>query len=276
MTGRINIGTSGWSYDEWMGPVYPPGMKKAKMLDFFVQLFKTCEINTSFYNMPNDMVVRAWDKKAPDDFTFAAKIYQGFTHEAKLDFRKIGNGLNVFMDRFKPLDKKIHSYLLQLPPSFSRATPEHLANLEKFVAFWGRNWPPEKLAVEFRHLSWMVPETFGFLRDHDAAYCIVIEPLLPPVQEITSQKRTYIRFHGFGKDPWFNYNFTQDQLKEWTANIKNLASKVDDVHVYFNNHFSGYAVKNAMDLMDFIDMSHTSLTKIQNDFSPMKGQTRLL
>jgi len=276
MTGRINIGTSGWSYPEWMGPVYPTGLKDAKRLDFYMHLFDTCELNTSFYNIPNDVIVRAWDKKTPEDFTFAAKLYKGFTHESKLDFRKIGDGLNVFMNRFKPLDKKVHSYLLQLPPSFTKDNPEHLVRLGKFFEFWQRNWPPEKLVVEFRNKSWFNDDTYDLLKQHEATYCIMIEPELPQVQEITNSTKAYIRFHGFGTHPMFNYKFTNEELVDWTTKIRNLAEKVDTVHVYFNNHFSGYAVQNAMTLMDYLDMPHASLKKVQHDFSPMKGQTRLL
>lgn len=276
MTGRINIGTSGWSYPEWMGSVYPVGMKDAKRLDFYVRLFNTCEINTSFYNIPSDIIVRNWDKKTTGfGFTFAAKLFKGFTHEAKLDLRKIGNGLNLFMNRFHPLDEKIHSYLLQLPPSFTKENPEHLERLGRFFEFWQRNWPPEKLVVEFRNKSWFNSDTYELLKEHEATYCIMIEPELPQDQVVTNPAKAYIRFHGFGTHPMFNYKFTDKELQDWTRKISSLAEKVDTVHVYFNNHFSGYAVQNAMTLMDYLDMPHASLKKVQNAFSPMKGQTSL-
>ncbi|MBN2151885.1 MAG: DUF72 domain-containing protein [Candidatus Lokiarchaeota archaeon] len=276
MTARFNIGTSGWSYDEWAGPVYPASIKAAKQFDFYSRLFGTVEINSSFYNIPGDAAVRSWAKRAPEGFTFAAKIYKGITHEAKLDPRKAGDVLAVYMRRFQPLDAVIHSYLLQLPPSFSKDVPQHLADLGKFLASWGRDWPPDKLVVEFRHRSWFNDDTHRLLKQHGATYCVVVEPGLPQDQVVTHPKKSYVRFHGFGKDPMFNYNFTPGELEEWSGRLKTLAGKVDgDVHVYFNNHFSGYAVQNAQTLMDFLDVPHPDLAKLQRQFSPRKGQTAL-
>lgn len=270
----IRVGTSGWSYPEWVGPVYPRGLKPAKMLDVHAQLFTTCEINTTFYNLPADMVVRAWAKKVPDGYTFSAKIHKSITHDALLDFRRIGNGLNTFMNRLAPLDGKIHAYLLQLPPSFST---RHLADLTRFLEFWARNWPPEKLAVEFRHVSWMVDDTFRLLADHDAMYCIVAEPLLPPRVEVTSKHlgKAYIRLHGFGTDPWFNYEFTMPELETWASTIRAMEGTARDVSVYFNNHFSGYAVKNARTLLDLLDIPQPSLEAVQRRWSPDRGQQAL-
>ncbi len=295
MTARLHVGTSGWSYKEWVGPVYPRGLKDARMLECYTALFRTCEINTTFYNIPNEFVVRAWDKKTPPDFTFAAKIHRSITHDAWLDFVKIGTGLNTFMNRMKPLDHKIHAYLLQLPPKFSRASDADARNLERFLAFWERNWPPEKLVVEFRNLSWihdpgtgepagpattmtgakLEPSTSSLLSSHGTGFCTVIEPLLPPVIEATNPERVYIRFHGFGSNPWFNYNFSTEDLSAWATRIDQVREKVKDIHVYFNNHFSGYAVKNAQTLMDFLDVPREKLEEVQRRFSPDKGQSAL-
>jgi uncharacterized protein YecE (DUF72 family) len=276
LTALFNIGTSGWSYNEWTGPVYPPGFKAAKKFDFYARLFATVEINSSFYHIPGETVVENWARKAPDGFTFAAKIYKGITHDAKLEPRKIGNMLGTCMNHLRPLDAKIHSYLLQLPPSFTRNDPRHLDDLGKFLTSWARNWPPEKLVVEFRNQSWFTDDTYRLLRDHEATYCVVIEPGLPQDQVVTFPKKSYVRFHGFGTNPMFNYNFTTEEIQDWTVKLKALAGKIDGtVHVYFNNHFSGYAVQNAQTLMDFLEVPHPDLAKIQRKFSPQQGQTAL-
>jgi len=270
----IDVGTSGWSYDEWVGPVYPPGLKPPKRLDFYTRLFHTVEIDSSFYNIPSEVAIRSWASKAPEGFTYAAKIYKGITHDAKLDPEKYGDGLARFMDRFRPLDHIVHAYLLQLPPSFSKDNPAHLDNLVRFLETWERSWPPEKLAVEVRNQSWFVPDTFELLREHGVVYAIPIEPDIPDIQEITCPSSAYIRFHGFGTHPMFNYKFSDAEIQEWVPKIKNIAGKVR-VHVYFNNHFSGYAVQNALTLMDFLDIPHVDLETVQHRFSPGRGQQHL-
>lgn len=271
----IRIGTSGWSYDDWLGPVYPKGLKKSKMLEFYIQLFNTCELNTSFYHIPRMHVIASWARKVPDDFTFSVKIFKGITHDAKLDPRKYGTLLEQYMNRFKPLDSKITAYLLQLPPSFSQDREEHFGYFRAFLKKWIQKYPPEKLVVEFRHLSWMDDEVFQFLKEKGIAYCIVVEPLLPPVLEITNSNLSYIRFHGFGESIWFDYLFKHEEIREWTGKVKEVAKKATDVNVYFNNHFSGYAVQNALELMDFLEIPHPSLPRLRSQHDPQKGQSRL-
>ncbi len=46
----IRIGTAGWSYKDWDGIFYPPGMQRRKQhpLEYLARFFDTTEINTSF------------------------------------------------------------------------------------------------------------------------------------------------------------------------------------------------------------------------------------
>jgi uncharacterized protein YecE (DUF72 family) len=187
------------------------------------------------------------------------------------------------MNRMKSLDDKITSYLLQLPPSFSKDVDQHEQDLTTFLQFWERNWPPEKLVVEFRHLSWIKdghlhPDTYSLLKDYEATYCIVAEPLLPPALDLTNPRKVYVRLHGYGEKIWFDYNFSTKQLHEWAGNITSIQGKLKtdaNTNVYFNNHFSGYAVKNAMDLMQFLDQHVPDLSKVQDRYSPNRGQKTL-
>src|SRR5438105_1785812 len=41
----LYIGTSGYSYDDWVGPYYPEGIAKNEMLPFYAREFNTTEIN---------------------------------------------------------------------------------------------------------------------------------------------------------------------------------------------------------------------------------------
>jgi uncharacterized protein YecE (DUF72 family) len=47
---EIRIGTAGWSYPDWDGVFYPPGMRRSKQhaLELLAQCFDVVEINTSF------------------------------------------------------------------------------------------------------------------------------------------------------------------------------------------------------------------------------------
>ncbi|MFX1420138.1 MAG: DUF72 domain-containing protein [Promethearchaeota archaeon] len=253
---KVLIGTSGWGYDEWVGPFYPRGLKKEDYLLYYSEIFYTNEINTTFYNIPPRNIVENWVHKTPNNFLFSAKVPQSITHEHKLDVEACLDDLDYFLRVMEPLieSKKLLSFLIQLPPYFKK--DEHFGNLKQFI----NNWPGSPrmnnyyLVVEFRDKSWMDKEVFNYLEDNSLTYCAVIEPLLPPRMDITNSAFAYIRFHGFGKKIWFDYCFTEEEIKKWVQPIREVIQKSDKVGIYFNNHFSGYAAKNSLMLMKELDV----------------------
>jgi len=253
---KILIGTSGWGYDEWIGPFYPKGLTSKEFLSYYSKIYYSNEINTTFYNTPLRQIVESWVKRTPEDFTFTAKIPKTVTHDSRLDVNECMNDLSVFLYAMEPLIKsgKLLSFLIQLPPSFTKE--KYFENLREFVA----NWPEDKrqdayhLAVEFRHKSWMSSDVFEYLSENSLTYCAVIEPLLPPRMDVTNPKMAYIRFHGYGKKPWFNYQFSEEEIKKWAISIKEVVNETEKVGIYFNNHFSGYAAKNALMMMKELDI----------------------
>lgn len=256
MVGKILIGTSGWSYDDWVGPFYPKSLKKKDFFTYYSQIFYTNEINTTFYNIPAKWIVKNWVEKSPQNFLFSAKIPRKITHEYKLNIEECWEDLEIYLDVMDPLieAKKLIAFLIQLPPSFTRK--EHFTNLKTFIENWPSNYLKEdhNLVIEFRHKSWMKEEVFEYLRENSLTYCGVIEPLLPPRMDITNEKLSYIRFHGFGKKIWFDYLFTEEEIKNYSEEIKNILPKAEIIGIYFNNHFSGYAAKNSLMMMKELDL----------------------
>ena len=62
---EIRIGTAGWSYKDWEGVFYPPGMQRQKQhaLEFLAQCFDVVEINTSFYGHIKPELAKLWVRK---------------------------------------------------------------------------------------------------------------------------------------------------------------------------------------------------------------------
>ena len=281
---KILVGTSGWGYDEWVGPFYPRNLRKEDYLLYYSEIFYTNEINTTFYNTPSQWVVESWVNKTPKNFLFSVKLPQTVTHEHKLDTSYCLEDLDYFLRAMDPLinSKKLLAFLIQLPPFFKRE--EHFGNLKEFIDHWPRNGESDDyyLVVEFRDKSWMVDEVFNYLKQKSLTYCAVIEPLLPPRMDITNPSFAYVRFHGFGKKIWFDYCFTEEEIKEWAHSIREVIPKVDKIGIYFNNHFSGYAAKNSLMLMNELgikpkkspeDVSILEIKKKTGEYS--KGQTDL-
>ena len=71
--GQIHVGTSGWSYGHWKGPFYPEDLPGDRMLEYYAQRFRSVEINSSFYRLPEPQTLQHWYDGTPDDFLFSAR-----------------------------------------------------------------------------------------------------------------------------------------------------------------------------------------------------------
>lgn len=246
---KIKIGTSGYSYDDWVGVLYE---KQESRLKKYSSVFTLVEIDSTFYSEPKPEVVRYWVTVTPIGFTFTAKISREITHKRKLDPRRGAiKELIRFIELLKPLisSKKLGCLVVQLPPSFTYSDVKYLENFLK-------ESPREvRFAVEFRHPSLLRSDVYKILERYDAAYVIVDEPLLPSDVIVTTDF-SYIRWHGRGKAPWYNYHYSINELKEWVPKVNEVADKTDIVYGLFNNHFYGYAVHNALQMIVLLGIAN--------------------
>jgi uncharacterized protein YecE (DUF72 family) len=240
----ILLGTCGWSYAEWEGILYPHAQNKLRQ---YSSIFPTAEIDSTFYSLPKEGMVLGWARNTPRDFLFSAKLPQTITHKKAIDpAQGIEADLKQFFEAMKPLKEagKLACVLVQLP-GFLRFDPERL---ESFMSLLPDD---QSYAVEFRHNSWLQEETFRLLAEHHVAYTIVDEPLLPPEVHVTSDI-AYLRWHGRGTKPWFNYRYSEEELQEWVPRVNEVAAQAKKVLGYFNNHFHGYAPENALQMMEML------------------------
>ena len=242
---KIFLGTSGWSYKEWIGPFYTK-MDKS-MLRAYTRVFRTVEIDSTFYRYPSKGTVMGWTRYSPEGFVYAAKLPGLITHEKKLDLNEgIEEDLQRFIELMEPLSLsgKLGCMLIQLPPRFNYR-PKELEDFFKILPTHIR------FAVEFRDTSWMREETWALLEKYQVAYTIVDEPLLPPEIHLTSNI-AYFRWHGHGTRPWYNYRYSAQELEPWPPKVRETAGKVEKVYGYFNNHYHGYAVENCLQIMEML------------------------
>ena len=239
----VLLGTSGWSYKEWEGSFYEKGEKRK--LRAYSRVFKTAEIDSTFYRTPSKGMVMGWLRYTPSDFVFTAKLPKAITHEKKLGLKgSFEKDLDEFLNVMRPLQLggKLACLLVQLPPKYSY-NPENLS------AFFEKLDPIFSYAIEFRNLTWMRTETWNLLEEHKVAYVSVDEPLLPPEIHLTSDL-AYFRWHGKGQQPWFDYQYSNDELNEWIPKIQETATKTKRILGYFNNHYHGYAPENCLYLIE--------------------------
>lgn len=244
----LKLGCSGWSYDEWVGPLYPDKMRK---FSYYNRLFRTAEIDSTFYRYPTPGMILGLARSSATDFVFTAKFPQLITHEAQLEpSAQLNDDTERFLEMMRPLGRarKIGALLLQLPPSFAY---ERVDDLASFLEALPSDF---RYAAEFRHPSWLREETWSLLRKHGVAYTIVDEPLLPPDVQITADF-AYVRWHGHGTAPWFNFRYKDEQLQEWVPKINEIGRQTKETYGFFNNHFHGYAPENCLRIMEMLGIA---------------------
>ncbi|MHA1652895.1 MAG: DUF72 domain-containing protein [Candidatus Thorarchaeota archaeon] len=242
----VHIGTSGWSYDkDWRGIFYHG---QSSMLEQYLSCFETAEINSTFYALPQPAFVRHLSTATKPDAFFTAKFPRSITHDNRLDVKgEAGAVLEKFFSLLHPLVDRIAALLVQLPPW-------DLAEMADLEAFLSSLSPDFRYAIEFRHKSWLQPSVMSLLEDYHVAYVIVDEPLLPPDLIVTTDF-AYVRWHGHGRKPWYDYLYSEDELKQWVPRLRELENEVGLVLGYFNNHFAGNAPLNALQMLHLMGLA---------------------
>jgi uncharacterized protein YecE (DUF72 family) len=259
----ILAGTSGWSYDDWVGEFYPPGMGKDKWLEFYARYFHTTEINSTYYSFPSPAVVQSWISKASRmaSFEYSLKMPKRVTHESLL--LDVAHARDFESGVLAPLQDAgcLGAVLLQLSPYVMLADKgkrtDHFERLKALLE--GLDTSRFDYAVELRHRSWLergglAGDVKDLLKERRVAVCSVDGPSMPPIVEDTA-RHAYIRFHGHNDDIWYkkdagddrmnryDYNYREEELQPWKKRLEPLIQGT--VRAYFNNHPHANAVKNA-------------------------------
>ena len=258
----ILIGTCGYFYDDWKGTFYPPGLPKSDWLAFYAGRFQALELNSSYYAIPSQPLIRTLVENTPAGFQVVVKAYRGITHERAGSPGEMQAG---FQEAIAPLVEsgKLAAVLYQFPQSF-RYDSRNMELVGGIIEAGG-GLPS---VVEFRHTSWMNKDVWVYLRQLEAAFCCVDEPelagLLPKQVVCTSGGLGYVRFHGRNADRWwdhqeawerYDYLYTEDELSGWLKNIRWLAERTAKTFIFFNNHRSGQAARNGSDMQRLLDIS---------------------
>jgi uncharacterized protein YecE (DUF72 family) len=222
------------------------------------------EIDSSFYRIPNQFMVKNWVKRTPDNFRFTAKFPKAITHDKYLVDVDVEEDVEKFLENIKPLEKKTLALLIQLPPSL-----EIMPGLEGL-----RNLLPLlddrfRYAVEVRHHSWFQDLAYNFFADNEI--CLVWSQLAklrtPP---IVTTDFLYVRFIGDRSIDEKDFGKIQKdrvlEMSNWEEQIKNVEggkekgrrSEVRDAMIAANNHYAGFGPGTVNIFRNMVGLSELS------------------
>ncbi len=273
---EIRIGTCSWADEALSKHWYPKGLPAGERLAHYAQHFDTVEVDSTYYRLPAEEMVRRWAERTPGDFVMHVKAFGLMTrHPVKLEalppdlrdeaptddkgrverpsreFR--GEVFRRFLDALEPLrsEGKLGGILFQFP-SYVVYKDRSLDYLQ-----WAREQlGDDEMLVEFRHVSWLDDEhrdeTLRFLEELGATNVIVDAPRIegaknvaPTVLALTSPT-AYVRFHGRNAETWnkrggsaserFDYLYSDEELEEWVAPLRELAGQAEQAYAFFNNN----------------------------------------
>ncbi len=281
---KYYLGCSGWNYGEtpekgrWLNIFYPT--KETKRLRYYSELFSTVEMDSTFYEEFYSKMTKGlffgMVKATPQNFEFSIKVPERITHRKKLDINKdVIIDFKEFLAKISPLydSGKLGAILIQLPPSFSI---EYFKTLEKFLANIPRK--PDKheidnniiktnndyqYAIEFRHPSWNTEGPWELLKHYNIANVITDSPEKENLSFlsnsiVTSKEHSFIRFHGRNTSSghyWYNYLYSKKELDPWIDKVRKLKNQTKKLRIYFNNHYGGKAVINALQFKEMNGLS---------------------
>lgn len=256
----LRVGTSGFSFDDWVGPVYPRDLPKAKMLEYYEQAlgFDTVELNYTYYSMPVPRTMESMVRRTGDGFRFVVRSHKDMTHDIWEDkgrkvLKDTSAAFGTFRDGIQPLVDagRLGCVLVQLPFFFwpSKDNYDYLRKLPERL-------PGVPLVVEFRNKAWVRESAYRLIEEAGMGWCVVDEPKLPrllPFDPRRTSDTAYFRFHGRNQN-WFNapreerynYLYSRDELAGFVEPVQGTAKEAARTFVFFNNCHAGAAARNAI------------------------------
>ena len=248
---EILIGTSGYSYNEWVGPVYPEGTKQKDFLACYSGLFPTVELNFSYYKMPEAKNLAKMLMDGGPKLSFSIKAHKTLTHE--INPAQWEGQAKEYLMALEPLIEagRLDAVLFQFPYSF-HYTVENRRYLGDLLNYF----KGVQAAVEFRTADWCTGKVIEGMKSREVPLVSLDMPDLkglPPTMDLVTAPVAYIRLHGRNKEAWwgkdehgrYDYLYTDSEVGAWADRIKMMTQQAQRILVYFNNHPFGKAVRNA-------------------------------
>lgn len=230
----IRVGIGGWSYEPWDESFYPPGLAKAKQLDYAASKVTSIEINATFYRTQSAASFKKWAAATPEGFKFSVKAPRAAVQ--RKDLREAAQSIEWFLQSgLSELGSKLGPILWQMAPYKKYDAAEMAAYFDML---------PEKLgklklrhALELRHESFADDAFLSLARERNIAVVTVESDKHPLILDPTADF-AYARLELTQEDEPTGY--PKAALKKWAKTARDW-EKSGDVFLYF---ISGAKARN--------------------------------
>lgn len=232
-SGNIYIGTSGFSYREWVGPFYPAHTGPSGMLGYYAGRFNAVEVNSTFYRLPSPGIIQTWRQSAGPGFRFAIKASQRITHRP--DFGLAEGFLDIFLSRIALLQKHLGPLLFQFPPHFGRLETA-LGFVKEITARIPRLAKTDPV-MEVRHPALLQAEFFESLAAAGVNLCCNDE-YLEPGRWPEPAGIAYVRLR--------RETYGREELKALARRLKKWSCQGKDSYVFFQHEGRAFELAGAL------------------------------
>lgn len=224
----FHVGTSGFSYDEWIGTFYPEDLPKKRMLEHYATQFDAVEINNTFYRLPTAKLLEDWRARVPEGFQFCLKMAQKVTHFGRLKVDgPVGDAVRYFFEAKRALDGRAGPTLVQLPPNMKK-------DIERLRAFFAIVPDSEPIVMEFGNASWIDDEVVALLTERQASLCIVDDD---------KHAQDLVKTAAFGYFRLRRVEYTDRALADWKKRLEDVG--YERAYVFFKHEDEGTGPKLA-------------------------------
>jgi len=215
---QVRVGTSGWSYPEWIGRFYPTGTSPARMLEFYAHRFPTVEAHSTYRRLPTNLALERWLEQVPADFKFVPKMHLGVTHRRDLD--GVEDRVGDFLASVAPLGARLGPVLLSLP--------HHQPDLERLDRLLAALPPaPAGPAAAFElGPAWSIPDVLDRL-DASGATLVVSDTGRPDVAVPSVGPLAYVRLR---RD-----RYNRAELEAWADRLAKVRADGRDVYAFLKH-----------------------------------------
>lgn len=180
---RIRVGIGGWTYAPWRGSFYPPGLPRARELEYAAAHVTVIEINGTYYGSQKPDTFRRWAEAVPAGFVFTLKASRFCTNRKRL--ADAGESVERFLSQgLAELGDKLGPILWQFMPTKKFDEEDFAAFLRLLPA--SKDGCRLRHALEVRHESFRDPRFVALARSAGAAIVFADSDDYPAIADLTA------------------------------------------------------------------------------------------